>query len=316
MSRLALVSAANDRYLELLEGMLGSLGGKLKEFDLKIIDLGLSPESVSRLKRFQERVEFAEPGWRRAVPGNHSTQQHKKVHVAKPYIPQIFPDYDGYLWVDADVWFQDPTALDDYVSAAVQAGAAFSFESHPMYRSIQKVRHFRVLGKLFIKGVKDYFFQKTLRMFGPTVALEVGYQQVLNSGIFFIAAGSEIWSAWQQTLEAADLKRHYKSTQISDQTCLQVALIRRKLPCGIVPATHNWLPGRAAPLFDTATGKLLDPMFPNVPIKAIHLVGFRSKGFRLPTRDGGHIETDLSWSAFQSVRAEFLAKSENNARAS
>ena len=316
MSRLALVSAANDRYLELLEGMLGSLAEKLTEYDLKIIDLGLSPESIERIKAFQERVEFADPGWRRSVPGHQTTQQHKKVHIAKPYIPQIFPGYEGYLWVDADVWFQDPTALDDYVAAAVQSDATFSFESHPMYRSNQKIRHFRIFGKPIIKGVKDYFFQKMLRMFGPEVAVEVGYRQVLNSGVFYIASGSEVWSAWQQTIELADLKRHYKSTQISDQTCLQVALIRRQLPHGIVPATHNWLPGRAAPLFDTATGTLLDPMFPNAPIKAIHLVNFRSTGFRLPTREGNHIEADLSWGAFQSLRAEFLENPQNNARAS
>ena len=186
----------------------------------------------------------------------------------------------------------------------MHGGGAFCFESHPSYRSTQKIRRLRVLGKTGgIKGIKDYFLNRTREMFGSRVAAEIGMHPTLNSGLFHMAAGSPVWQAWQETLLAANLGRQRRRAQFCDQTCLQVALIRRKLPYAVMPATHNWLPALSAPLVDADTFALLDPAWPHPPIKAVHLVGIKDPVFDLPTTDGRRIRTRMTWADFQRLRA-------------
>ena len=301
MSKPLIVSAANDEYLDLLDGMIASIGGKLADFDLGIIDLGLSDAAKDRIKARKADARLARAEWRRTIPGE--APEYKKVFTSKPFIPETFPRYDDYVWVDADVWFQDAGALDDYIKAGnARGGAAFSFESHPSYRSTQKIRRLEVFGKTVgIKGIKDYFLNRRREMFGSRVAAEIGMHPTLNSGLFHMAAGSPVWRAWQETLLAANLRRQRRRTQICDQTCLQVALIRRELPYAVMPATHNWPPILSEPLIDTETFALLDPAWPHPPIKAVHLVGIKDSVFDLPTTDDRRIRTGLTWADFQQL---------------
>ena len=158
------VSAANDAYLHLLEGMLASIGGKLTDFDLGIVDLGLSDLAKERIEAHKADAHIARAEWRRTFPGIDKAPEYKKVFTSKPYIPEMFPGYDNYVWVDADVWFQDAGGLDDYVEASEKTGAAFGFEAHPSYRSTQKVRTLDIFGMTIVKSVKDYFLRGRFEM--------------------------------------------------------------------------------------------------------------------------------------------------------
>lgn len=304
-----IVSASNDEYLDLLDGMLASIGGRLADFDLGIIDLGLSDAGKDRIRARKTNVHFARAEWRRTFPGIDKAPEYKKVFVSKPFIPDIFPGYEDYVWVDADIWFQDAGAIDDYVEAGNTrgGGAAFGFESSPTYLP-QKVQSLEIFGKVFVKDVKSYFLNGTREMFGSRIAAEIGMPPILNSGLFHMAGGSPVWRAWQETLLAANLKRrHRRRAQICDQTCLQVALIRRELPHAVMPAVYNWLPFMSAPLIDAETFALLDPAWPHPPIKAVHLVGMKDPengGIELPVTDGRRIRTSLEWAAFRRLQAD------------
>ena len=284
-------------------------GGGLAQFDLGILDLGLTDGDKDRIRTHKANANFVKAEWRRIFPGIDKAPEYKKVFVSKPFIPDLFPGYDGYVWVDADIWFQDARAIDDYVEAGEKTGAAFSFESHPSYRQPRKVRKLEVFGKTFIRGVKLPLLNMVRAMFGSKVAAEVGIPPGLNSGLFYMAAGAPVWQAWQETLRAADLRRQHRRAQICDQTCLQVALIRRKLPYAIMPATYNWIPNGSPPLIDGEAFALLDPVWPYPPIKAVHLVtGSHAREFDLPVTDGRRIRTRLGWTEFQRLRAENACK--------
>ncbi len=54
-----IVSASNDEYLDLLDGMLASIGGKLTDFDLGITDLGLSDAGKDRIRAHKADARFA-----------------------------------------------------------------------------------------------------------------------------------------------------------------------------------------------------------------------------------------------------------------
>ena len=142
-----IVSASNDAYLDLLDGMLASIGGRLADFDLGIIDLGLSDAGKDRIRARKTGAHFAQAEWRRTFPGIDKAPEYKKVFVSKPFIPDIFPGYEDYVWVDADIWFQDAGAIDDYVEAGNTRGGQRSVSSRPRPICLKKSEVWRSSGK-------------------------------------------------------------------------------------------------------------------------------------------------------------------------
>ena len=309
-SKYIIVSGADERYICFLEGLLESIGQtQMEKYDLGIIDLGLTESGRERIKSHNMNVIFAEPGWPRDFHEDQHAPKYKKIFLLKPFLPDIFPGYDGYIWIDADVWFQYSDAIDDYVTAGQSRGAAFSFEAHPCYRSTQKIRNRAFFTRYFTNNIKDYFFEKSKSMFGVNIAVRNGLHPILNSGVFYIGGHrTPIWSAWQDSIMAADLTGERRSTQICDQTCLLVSLIQHNIPYSIMPSTHNWLPHHCVPIIDDRNFILLDPAYPNPPIKAIHLVGIKSKLLSLPSANRGRIDMAMDWKSFQEMKMHYSLK--------
>ena len=298
-NKIVIVTGSDDKYAGFLEGLLSSIKHKLMKFDLVVYDLDLSHSSKQMISSFKNDVCFVRPEWQRHIPGKEKLPEYKKIILSKPFMPQMIPGYDGYMYIDADIWFQDPHAIDDYISAGKTTGAAFAFEAHPSYRSLQKIRTTKFLNRLYVRGIKDYFNLKTRRMFGSRVADRLGIQPVLNGGIFYISANSPIWKLWQRYMMSANFSR-----QISDQTCLQVMLLEHKLPFTVMSAIYNWLPPLSLPLVDANTFELLDPVYPYQAIKVLHLVDSRTITLELDVTDGRKVVTTLTWHDFQLLRQQ------------
>jgi len=115
---------------------------------------------------------------------------------------------------------------------------------------------------------------------------------LLNSGIFYMDANSPIWDAWIQYYRRAKVTVN----NISNQACLHVAIVEEALPFAAMPATHNWLPVKSPPAIDLKSLSLVEPCFPNAPIKVIHLTDKSERRvFDLTTTDGGEtVRTHLT----------------------
>ena len=53
--------------------------------------------------------------------------------MIKPRLPQLFPGYDVYVWLDGDTWVQDRAGLDQIVFCAQQADLCAHPELDPNY---------------------------------------------------------------------------------------------------------------------------------------------------------------------------------------
>lgn len=297
-----LISGANDKYVPFLLETLTSLGASIENYDIGIFDLGLSDESISRLSSLSSHVKIVKLNWLRPIPDQDKQPSYKKIFLAKAFIPDFFPGYDGYVWIDADIWFPDPTAIDDYIEASAVTGIAVSYECHPSYKTLQKYRTHTLLGKTFIKGVKSYKFRKIKDYFGMKLAVKWGLTPIMNSGIFCIRANSQVWKAWQEKIMTANLSKSGKSTQICDQTCLDLAVHEGGLTHTIMPATHNWCVELARPLICRNSKKLLDPMYPHAPIKVVHLLGdSMTETYQVTKTDGKTVTTKLTAAAIQNL---------------
>ena len=301
-----IVSGANDAYMDFLDDMLASIQDRLHEYDLGILDLGLSEESKGRVRAHKEDAKIVDPGWRHQ-PGDMSKQpSHKKAYYAKPFLPEIFPSYPGYLWIDADVWLQDSSAIEHYITAADKSPGkgAIAYECHPNYKDIGHKPRFRIVWKFGIfpvafRMVGRKVFRLVYDMFGEAVALQHGLTPDNNSGLFFIHADSPAWDAWRNYMSKANHQNFMKRNYFPDQTCLNVALRENNICFSVMSPIYNWVVGLGVPLLDEDTHTLLDSCAPHQKLYAIHLTGdCGSRTFNLQTTDGRQIDTSLKRSQF------------------
>ena len=302
MKSVMIVYCIDDNYFHLLEDNLISLGETIKNFDIGIIDIGLSEENKDRIRSYNSNVTFVEPGWKIDYPGREKSPLHKQGTVARCFIAELFPGYDGYFYSDADVWFPDETAISDYIEASGPTGAAFGIEAHPTYKINHTLRHRSFRDWHINYGYKSHLFSNCIKLFGPRIAYKMAKYSFLNAGIFYMDRDSPIWAAWIDYSKRAKLS----PSNLSNQACLHVAIVEENLPYAAMPATHNWLPAKGVPAIDPVSRKLVDASFPYPEIKAIHLTDKSEKRtFELLTTDGQErVQTRLTRSAFADWQAE------------
>nr|QIJ55922.1 glycosyltransferase [uncultured bacterium] len=303
-----IVSAADDAYMEFLDDMLASIQNRLHEYDLGILDLGLSKRSLAMIRARKEDARVVDPGWRYQPADMSKQPPYKKVYYAKPYLPDIFPGHVGYMWIDADVWFQDSSAIEHYISASEKTPGrgSIAFECHPNYKDINYKPRFRMVRKyrilpVAIRLVGRKTFRLVYDMFGDEAARTHGLAPDNNSGLFFIHADSPAWKAWQHYMRKANHLPFMDRKYFPDQTCLNVALRERNISFHVMQPIYNWIVGLGLPMLDENTHALLDPCSPHKKIYAIHLAG--SAGFQpsnLRTTSGNHASVQLKMSKFYS----------------
>lgn len=299
-----IVSACNDNYMPYLLDLLDSLVDVLVDYDLGIIDLGLSDEAKREIRERKPGAIITDPGWMVAFRGHDKRPEHQKIFVAKPFIPEIFPGYRGYLWVDADVWFQDPGAVADYIDAGQSTGAAVCYEMHPAFAWFQKVRKTRIPPFIWLKGIRDYHFDRYRLLFGTKAAIRRGTKPIINGGIFYLAADSPGWPAWQRATKRARLNNPKLKGYLSDDTCMECGFIEEAVPHTSMPAKYDWPAGLGAALLDLESGMLCDPLYPYDPLKVVHLVHLKDELGNVRTHSGETIRVPLKRSAFLAYLAD------------
>lgn len=245
-----IVSAADDAYIGFLDDMLASIQDCLHEYDLGILDLGLSEKSMNMIRARKESAHITDPGWRHKPDDMSKQPSHKKVYYAKPYLPEIFPGYSGYMWIDADVWLQDYSAIEHYIASSEKAPGkgAIAYECHPDYKDINYKPRFRIVWKfgLFpvaIRAVSRKTFRLMYDMFGDETARQYGLAPDSNSGLFFIHDDSPAWNAWQEYMSKANHQNFLRRDYFPDQTCLNVALRSNGISFSVMPPIYNWVAG-------------------------------------------------------------------------
>src|SRR3546814_1053768 len=86
---------------------------KCREIDIGFFDLGLT--AAQRDWVTPRVAKCVVPGWDLDVPETwRSGKLHYRALTVRPFLPQHFPGYDVYIWIDADVWLQDGRGIELY----------------------------------------------------------------------------------------------------------------------------------------------------------------------------------------------------------
>lgn len=299
--RVAVVTGADSKYYPLLEDLLDSLaaGPLASRMSLCVIDGGLSPDH--RRAVTDRGATVVAPDWMLDWPSRATTPAYFHAIFDRPFLPQLFPGYDIYIWLDSDLWVQDDGVLADLVSTAQSGRLAIVPEIDRGYWTLYK---------------KPKFWGQNQKAFAWNYGLNAGYRYgrnaILNSGVLALPAEAPHWRLWQNALNEALNRRALRKRsspetlyfRLAEQTALNAAIFRDKAPAGFFPATANWFCGKGDPKFDRATARLVEPHPPYRPLSIVHLagVGMKERVWELETLTGDTVRTRLTWRAIRDLR--------------
>ena len=292
MTKRIIVSAADDSYFSLLIDLISSIEDSKGETDVAIgvLDVGLTSEQRDILSgRVQHMVI---PNWDYQFSTLNSQPQKFQAMTARPHLPLHFPGYDIIMWMDADVWIQQWSAVEYYFDKAETKGLAICQEIDRSYANVYNLNTSRML------------FFNSLKAFGDDVARRVLSLPMVNSGVFAMRIDCPYWSQWRDILGAVIQRGHFD--HFTEQTALNVCIYSRlPLPC-FMPARFNWICGHALPMFNKRTLLYVEPAVPHDEISIVHLTGVHTRFNLNPVVDlqGNNTKMNLLYSQWKQCRGQ------------
>jgi FkbM family methyltransferase len=274
-STAVIVSALDHNYFHFLRDLLYSLDAcsALDCYDFAVLDVGLLPEEVDWLRKFGV-ASIVRPDW--PFPGLAAEPEWTKALYCRPFLPQLFPDWEVVVYCDADSWVQDGAALEHAVAGAMEDG----FAAVPLVdRS-----HWPLQGKVHALISMNWHKQCLSDFYGEVVANKYQLHPIIMGGFFAGRRDAPHWRVWLQ-LMAEGLQRKVRFN--IDQASMTLALHHAGLAVCYLPHYHHWVCHIGAIGLDPLTGIYVEPHRPHQPISALGLAAHaKNEPVLVQTTDG------------------------------
>lgn len=265
--KIALISGGDANYFPLIREWIHSIRrfSQSKDMDICILDAGLTQEQVKKLESIDVKVVQGE--WPCPIPRHKIRgREYFKACVCRPFLPEFFPGYDIYFWMDSDTWVQDWRGVELFLEGARRGKMAVTSQTDRAYPKGMRVKF---LGAWPWK-LRGFYYTNARKAFGLNMAKKMfGYHMIL-AGAFCLRADAPHWERWQHWIKKA-LKRGKIFT--AEQLSLGIMLILEDMPKEILPAWTHWL-CEFKPLWDEQNQLWVEPYLPNNPLGILHLSGF------------------------------------------
>ena len=262
-----LVSSCDSKYFSLLKELFLSIKhiGILNEYEFAVLDTGMNEDQLIYLKDNNVLVKKAE--WDVAVPKYKILgRNHLKTQVARAFLPNYFPNFKIYIWLDADLWINDKNTFLLYEKGASDNCLAITPQSDRAYFNNANVEWFMN----FPKKVKTINFKNIGKSVSKKLAKKYAFYSTLNAGAFAINENEDIWKCFQKNVRLAAKKGRIFGT---DQVGLALSVHEDKIPTQFLPAYCNWMCEFHLPMFDEQTDKFIEPYLPHHELAIVHLAG-------------------------------------------
>jgi predicted O-methyltransferase YrrM len=282
--QIIIITAADANYFELVRGTILSVRQKPEGANVAIgfFDLGCTPEQLQWL---ETQVNFIKkPDWDFDFPGRNEAPEHLKGLLVRPYLRKYFPNFDIYLWIDADAWVQDWKAIDLFVEGASRRGLAIVPEVHRA--SLQQYGQLPEFWK--------WVYQQYEANFGVEIANQLYSYPILNAGVFALRKDALHWERWEEKINQG-LQR--SGCVMTDQFAMNLAVYSDELfnLTEMLPAWCNWI-FNGFPVWDKQRGCFVEPYLPQEAIGILHLAGRQQfDRVQLMATDGDILEISVRY---------------------
>jgi hypothetical protein len=267
MARTAFVSSSDQNYYPLLAELVHSIRRfpQSANMDICILNAGLSEEQVKKLEQKGCIVKDAQ--WPRPLPASKIRgREYLKSCLCRPFIPDYFPGYDTYMWMDADTWIQKWNAVEMFLKGADKGAITLTAQADRAYP--RQVR-MKWLAGMPVK-LRGFYFSNAKKAFGLKKAKELYPYTVLLAGAFALKHDAPHWKRWQEILYTAlDKGNLFTAEQLS----LGVLCYLEKYKYEILPAYTHWL-CEFKPQYDAYKNRFVEPYLPHEEIGILHISGW------------------------------------------
>ena len=295
MKKNVIVSLADANYFLLLEELVDSIKRFKESEDIAIciLDAGLNQDQKEKLSKKVDVIKSAE--WDIEVPNfKVKGKEWLKSQVSRAFLPNYFPNYEKYLWIDADAWVNSWYSIELFLKGCENKKLSIATSADRAYGRVLRAEwFFKSVAK--IKS-QNYKHAKSSG-FSAKIARQVALKPHLNIGVFALEADAPHWEVWQK-----NLKKALSSGKIwgSEQIAMNITIYCNGLNAEILPAYCNWTLIEALK-FDLKKNSLVEPYLPNHEIGIVHFAGKnndqirKDKNFlsKIETLDGETIEKKL-----------------------
>ena len=266
MKKNAIVSLADSNYFPLLEELIDSIK-RFKESEtiaICVLDAGLTNDQKEVLLKKVDNLVSAE--WDIEVPEYKvKGKEWLKSQVSRAFLPNYFPNYEKYLWIDCDAWVNDWNCIELYFKACDKGKLGITQTIGPGYKITSKVNW--LLGKLAI--IKSQNFKHAVKSkIGYEKARKLAFAPHINIGVFSLEKTSKVWESWQN-----NLSKTLKAGNIfgSEGLAINMSVYIDELETEFLPLNCNWIASNLLPKYDEKKNTFVEPYLPNYKIGIMHL---------------------------------------------
>ena len=266
MKSKAIVTLADSNYFQLLLELIDSIK-RYKESEnisICVLDAGLTDQQKEIVKSKVFSIKKAK--WDIEVPSYKvAGKEWLKSQVSRAFIPNYFPDFEKYLWIDCDAWVNSWKTIELYFKACEKGKLGITQTMGPGYRVLTKVKW--VFGKLALIKSQNYKHAKKSG-FSESVSRKIAFAPHLNIGVFSLEKKSSCWKLWQEILAKA-----LSSGQVfgSEGLSINIAVYDRGADVEFLPLICNWIASNVLPKYDEKNQTFVEPFLPHNKIGIMHL---------------------------------------------
>ena len=262
----AIVTLADSNYFDLLIELIDSIkvNNKNDNVSICVLDAGLTEEQNKILKDIVYSVKKAK--WDIEVP-KHKVfgKEWLKSQVSRAFLPNYFPEFKKYLWIDCDAWVNSWESVELYFKACDNGKLGITQSVGQGYKILSKVNW--LFGKLAI--IKSQNFKHAVKSkIGYEKARKLAFAPHINIGVFSLEKNSPGWSLWQN-----NLLKTLKAGNIfgSEGLAINISVYIDDLKTEFLPLNCNWITSNLLPKYDDEKKTFVEPYLPNYKIGIMHL---------------------------------------------
>ena len=266
MESRAIVTLADSNYFDLLLELIDSIKNykESRNVSICVLDAGLSNDQFSIIKNKVFSIKKAK--WDIEVSSHKvKGKEWLKSQVSRAFLPDYFPEFEKYLWIDCDAWVNSWDAVELYFEACKNGKLGITQTIGPGYKVLTRVQW--VIGKLALIKSQNYKHAKKSG-FSENTARKIAFATHLNIGVFSLEKNSKCWKLWQEILSKA-----LSSGGIfgSEGLAMNIAVYDKNADTEFLPLTCNWIASNVLPKYDESNQTYVEPYLPHNKIGIMHL---------------------------------------------
>ena len=261
-----IVTLADSNYFHMLNELVDSINihPTSKNVSICVLDAGLTNEQIKIIEKKVYKVKKA--NWDIDVPTYKTIgKEWLKSQVSRAFLPNYFPEFKKYLWIDSDAWVQDWSCVELYFKACENGKIGITQTMGPGYRIMSNVKW--LFGKIALIKSQNYKHAKSSGV-NETDARQIAFAPHLNIGVFSLEKNSPCWDLWQK-----NLKKTLSKGKIfgSEGLAINLSVYVDKAPVEFLPLYCNWIASNLLPKYNDKKNLYTEPNLPNYVIGIMHL---------------------------------------------